>query len=205
MRIHADESKRTNYYFLEGLYNITLMTVITEPPPNVDLETDDQLAATKQPRFSMGKTAQTLERIIESKRVKTAVVLGTIACWAYNAEVKGDTKHFGMFQHVAESGAHPFLGYVGAWLGHMAVQLAQKRYQLQERTARRLSVISGSAGIVAGDLAGELAIGFHAGAGFDFLNHRYESIKDFIAAAAVGGGIYVGQHWRANKKPKKRV
>ncbi len=205
MRIHVDESKRTNYYFFEAMYNAILMTVITEPPPNVDLETDDQLAATKQPRFSMGKTVQTLEIIIESKRVKTAVVLGTIACWAYNAEVKGDTKHFGMFQHVAESGAHPFLGYVGAWLGHTAVQLAQKRYQLQERTARRLSVISGSAGVVAGDFVGEIAQGIQTGTHFDFMNQHYESIKDFIAAAAVGGGIYVGQQWRANKKPKKRV
>lgn len=205
MRVHADESKRTNYYFFEELYNVTLMTVITEPPPHFSLETDDSVAEITRPRFTVDKTVRLLERIIENKRVKTAAVLGVIACWAYNAEVKGDTKHFGAFQHAAESGAHPFLGYAGAWLGHRAMQLAQKHHRFKEKTAKRLAAVGVAGGVLIGDFVGEIAQGIQTGTRFDFINQRYESIKDLIAAAAIGGGIYVGQQWHENQKTKKQT
>lgn len=153
-----------------------------------------------------------LDKAADSRKFHTAAALGTLAYWAYEAQASGYTKELTpALRHTIESGAHPVLGFVGAWLGYVAAKSLIKRGERREwkwtnKKSRSAITIGGLAvaGLAAGDFAGEMGQGIVTSTYFDFAHQKFETTKDAIAAAV--GGIALGvSHRREKRKAKENL
>src|SRR5690349_5274367 len=73
----------------------------------------------------------------ENPKLDVVIGLAAVAGWAYEAEEEGHTKLMPhLLKETVESGAHPVLGFAGAWLGHAAVKFAEKREWITKKAYR---------------------------------------------------------------------
>ena len=139
----------------------------------------------------------------ENPKLDIVIGLAAVAGWAYEAQEKGHTKLMPhLLKETVESGAHPVLGFAGAWLGHVAVEFAEKREWITKKAYRPLVGLATGIGMLIADLVGETAQGVVTHTGFDYANDKYQTSKDALAAFAIGGGAYAWKNKRLKQKAK---
>jgi hypothetical protein len=180
------------------------MATTINPPPSSAAEVSASPRHAKYVKDVIKDTPwRLLDKAAESPKFAMLATLGTVGWWAYEAEAKGHTKEMTPWlRHMVESGAHPALGFTGAWLGHMAAKLALKHEVVTERYARPLTLGAVALGMTAANFSGEIWQGIITKTNFDFAHHRFETGKDFLAAFVIGGGIYGIQNWWLKRQPK---
>jgi hypothetical protein len=130
------------------------------------------------------------------RRTSTAAGLSILSFFAYHAQHRGWTAELpDPAQAVAESLAHPALGYIGAWIG---VRLGNRSpLRVQERAAVAVGTVVNFAAEAAQDVIDGTA---HAD-GFLDPNHLPETAKDYVFALA-GIGWYLKQNVAAEQSTR---